>query len=224
MLIGARLNWLLAHGQPGPGRARLPARAADASVRGGHDLRHQHKDDSVRLNFGSLYAVVESVKRRGLIAAEETRRSGRLPERTVYGLTETGRIEMDDWLTDLVSTPVKACPSFQAALSFLRALPPDDAVTLLTERVNRLESELAQATGAQELVHKKGLPRLFQVEGEFGAVLREAELGFVRQLIRDIESAALDGTPWWRDIHARADEPPWPPPLGDYVPRDEGTR
>ncbi|HUA30495.1 MAG TPA: PadR family transcriptional regulator [Streptosporangiaceae bacterium] len=188
-------------------------------------LRQRHKDESVRLNFGSLYGVVESLERRGLIEAQETRRSGRLPERTVYRLTEAGQIEMHDWLTDLISTPVKDYPTFQAALSFLPALPPDDVVTLLTERAHRLESEIAAASGARDLIQKKGLPRLLWLEGQFAVVLREAELDFVRQLIRDIETGALDGTDWWREVHDRADEPAWLPPLGDYAPRgDEGSR
>jgi len=185
-------------------------------------LRQRHKDDSVRLNFGSLYGVVESLERRGLIEARETRRSGRLPERTVYALTDAGQIEMHDWLTELISRPVKDYPTFQAALSFLPALPPDDVVTLLTERAHRLESEIAAARGARELVQKKGLPRLLWLEGEFGVVLREAELDYVRNLIRDIDSGALDGAQWWREVHDRADEPAWLPPLGEYAPRDEG--
>jgi DNA-binding PadR family transcriptional regulator len=187
-------------------------------------LRQRHKHESVRLNYGSLYGVVESLERRGLIEARETRRSGRLPERTVYGLTESGQIEMHDWLTELISTPVKEYPTFQAALSFLPALPPHDVVTLLTERANRLESALAQAQGGRELVQKKGLPRLLWLEGEFAAVLGEAELTYVRQLIRDIESGALDGAQWWREVHDRADEPAWLPPLGEFAPRDGGTR
>jgi DNA-binding PadR family transcriptional regulator len=187
-------------------------------------LRQRHKHESVRLNYGSLYGVVESLERRGLIEARETRRSGRLPERTVYGLTDAGQIEMHDWLTELISTPVKEYPTFQAALSFLPALPPRDVITLLTERANRLESELARGQGARELVEKKGLPRLLWLEGEFAAVLGEAELRYVRQLIRDIESGALDGAQWWREVHDRADEPAWLPPLGEFAPRDEGTR
>ena len=187
-------------------------------------LRQRHKDESVRLNFGSLYGVVESLERRGLIEARETRRSGRLPERTVYGLTESGQIEMHDWLTDLISTPVKDYPPFQAALSFLPALPPDDVVTLLSERADRLESKLVQVAAAREFVQKHGIPRLFWLEGEFADVLREAELGYVRRLIRDIESGALDGTQWWREVHARADEPAWLPPMGDTGTSDEGTR
>jgi DNA-binding PadR family transcriptional regulator len=179
-------------------------------------LRQRHKHESVRLNYGSLYGVVESLERRGLIAAQETERSGRLPERTVYRITRDGQIETQDWLTDLVSTPVKDYPAFQAALSFLPALPPDDVVLLLTERAQHLETELAQARAVRELVEKQRLPRLFWVEAEFGVVLREAELGYVLTLIQDIESGALDGTAWWREMHARADdEPAVPPPLAD---------
>jgi DNA-binding PadR family transcriptional regulator len=187
-------------------------------------LRQRHKDDSVRLNFGSLYGVVESLERRGLIEAKATKRSGRLPERTVYALTDPGRIEMQDWLTDLISTPVKEYPAFQAVLSFLPALPPDDAVALLAERASRLETELAAAAATRELVQKMGVPRLLWVEGEFAVALRQTELDYVRQLIADIETGALDGTKWWREVHERADEPAWLPPLGSDESRGEGNR
>jgi DNA-binding PadR family transcriptional regulator len=176
-------------------------------------LRQRQKHETVRLNYGSLYGVVESLERRGLIEAQETRRSGRLPERTVYRLTDSGMVEMHDWLTDLLSTPVKDYPAFQAALSFLPALPPDDVVALLTERAHHLEAELAQAAATRELAHKAGLPRLFWVEAEYGVVLREAELGYVRQLIADIGSGALDGLEWWRGIHDSSGDPVVPPPL-----------
>jgi DNA-binding PadR family transcriptional regulator len=187
-------------------------------------LRQRQKHESVRLNYGSLYGVVESLERRGLIEAQETKRSGRLPERTVYRLTDSGRIEVHDWLTDLLSTPVKEYPAFQAALSFLPALPPADVATLLHERAQHLQAQLAQAAATRELAQKAGLPRLFWVEGEFDAVLREAELGYVRQLISDIESGALDGTAWWREMHARASGEPPPPPFSSHGQLGEGTR
>ncbi len=175
-------------------------------------LRQRHKHESVRLNYGSLYGVVESLARRGLIAAQETKREGRLPERTVYRLTDAGRVEVHDWLTELISTPVRDYPAFEAALSFLPALPPDQVAMLLQERAQQLEIELAQAAAIRELAEKSGLPRLALVEHEFESVLREAELGYVRALIRDIESGALEGMQWWRQIHERADDAPIPPP------------
>jgi DNA-binding PadR family transcriptional regulator len=170
-------------------------------------LRERNKHESVRLNYGSLYAVVESLERRGLITPRESVRAGRLPERTVYELTDAGRIEMHDWLTDLVATPAKEYPSFEAALSFLPALPPADVVALLRERVQRLALEVAQAHGARELVEKQGLPRLFWVENEYRDLLRETELAYVERLIREIEEGTLEGLAWWSAVHEAGDVP-----------------
>jgi DNA-binding PadR family transcriptional regulator len=186
-------------------------------------LRQRNKHESVRLNYGSLYAVVESLERRGLIAPQATARSGRLPERTVYDLTDAGRVEMHDWLTDLMSTPVKEYPAFEAALSFLPALPPADVVELLRERAERLEFQIAQARAGRELVEKQGLPRLFWVEDEFRTALCETELEFVRRLVRDIESGALDGLAWWRVVHEDAGEPVALPPFTNDAGPDERT-
>lgn len=186
-------------------------------------LRQRHKEESVRLNYGSLYAVVASLERRGLITPQETVREGRLPERTVYSLTNAGKIETHDWLTDLVSTPVKDYPAFEAALSFLPALPPADVVALLAERAQHLEVELAQAAASRELFEKARLPRLFWVEGEFRTVLREAELAFVRRLSSEIESGSLDGLEWWKTIHDPADPESTPDPMGDRWPSPEAS-
>jgi DNA-binding PadR family transcriptional regulator len=175
-------------------------------------LRQRHKHESVRLNYGSLYAVVGSLERRGLIAPRETEREGRLPERTIYELTDPGRVEALDWLTEMVSVPVKEYPEFEAALSFLPALPPDDVVTLLHERAQGLERNVAQLRATQELVRDHQLPRLLWIESQFHLELTEAELAFVRALAQDIEQGSLEGLPWWRAIHEDPGDPPPPAP------------
>lgn len=178
-------------------------------------LRTRHKDDSVRLNYGSLYAVVDALTRRGLIEAAETERAGRLPERTVYRITGAGLVEMHDWLAELIAVPAKEYPAFEAALSFLPAISPDEAVSLLDERLARLEAELASAGALRELVAKARLPRLFWVEAEFAIALRETEQDFVRRLRADLAEGALDGLEWWRRVHEQPDGPiPLPPPWG----------
>jgi DNA-binding PadR family transcriptional regulator len=176
-------------------------------------LRQRNKHDSVRLNYGSLYAVVESLEKRGLIAPKETARLGRLPERTVYELTDAGAVEMHDWLSDLIARPVKEYPSFEAALSFLPALPPDDVVALLRERALQLELAVVQGHATRELVEKARLPRIFWVEEQFRMVLLQAELDFVKELLADIESGALEGQDWWKLIHelGPGELPPAPP-------------
>jgi DNA-binding PadR family transcriptional regulator len=170
-------------------------------------LRQRQKHESVRLNYGSLYAVVASLEKRGLIAAEGTQREGRLPERTVYTTTDAGLIEIQDWMTDLLSMPVRDYTAFEAGLSFLPALPPGDVVNLLTERAARLELDLTQARAVLAAAGEQQVPRLFLVEEEYRIALRQAELGYVRELIADIESGALEGVEWWRRIHGSGDPP-----------------
>jgi len=179
-------------------------------------LRQRHKHESVRLNYGSLYAVVESLERRGLIAPRETAREGRLPERTIYEITDAGRVEAHDWLTELIATPVNDYTAFEAGLSFLPALPPTDVVSLLQERVQQLHVEIAQAHALRELAEKVGLWRLFWVESEFRAILRQAELDYVRRLISDIDSGSLEGFEWWTKVH-EGDEPISHPDFSELI-------
>lgn len=185
-------------------------------------LRQRAKERSVKLNYGALYGVVESLRRRRLIEAKETERAGRLPERTIYQLTDAGRIEVDDWLADLLSTPTVEYPQFVAALSFLPALPPDQVVALLSERLRYLSIEQAQAAATRELARREGVLRLFWVEEEYRHRMRAAEIDYVRSLVDDIDSGALEGVGWWRAIHERGlDEVP--PPFGT-PPDDEPRR
>jgi DNA-binding PadR family transcriptional regulator len=165
-------------------------------------LRSRAKQQSVRLNYGSLYSVVDTLEQRGLIQARETVRDGRRPERTVYEITDAGARELIDWLSELLATPTKEYLQFEAALSFLPVLPPEDAVLLLTQRARALEVKLAQDRGAQRLVTDMGLPRLFELEAEYVICLIEAELEWVRRLIKDIETGALDGIDMWRRFAA----------------------
>lgn len=87
-------------------------------------LRRQGKDTSTKINYGSLYTVVQSLEKHGFVEVTDVERQGNRPERTVYGLTEAGREEMTEWLSDLVAVPAKEYPIFETALSLVGALPP----------------------------------------------------------------------------------------------------
>ena len=53
-------------------------------------MRQRGKQQSIKLNYGSLYTVVQSLAKAGFIVAQETEREGRRPERTVYRLDPSG--------------------------------------------------------------------------------------------------------------------------------------
>jgi DNA-binding PadR family transcriptional regulator len=161
-------------------------------------LRSRAKHESIRLNFGSLYSVVDGLAGRGLIEPQETVREGKRPERTVYAITQLGIRELTDWLSDLVATPSKEYLQFEAALSLLPGLPPDDVLDLLRQRANALELKLRQSEATHGLARDQGLPRLFMLESEYGDALLRAELDFVHGLINDLENDKLDGLDEWR--------------------------
>ncbi|MGH9081205.1 MAG: PadR family transcriptional regulator [Acidimicrobiales bacterium] len=181
-------------------------------------LRSRAKQESVRLNYGSLYGVVESLERRSLIVAQETVRAGKRPERTVYAITEAGAREMIDWLTEIVGVPTKEYPQFLAGLSFLPALTPEDALAVLRMRADALGIQLAQIHGGIRAAGDVGLPRIFSLESEYEEQQLDAELTFVSKLITDIESGGLEGLELWRSFHA---DPTFGGGVAADVERDE---
>src|SRR6266542_3589100 len=112
-------------------------------------LRHRAKHESIKLNYGSLYSVVEGLEKRGHIRALETVREGRRPERTIYEITDAGAREFVEWLTWLVDTPAKDYLQFEAALSLLPGLPPEEAVGALKARMEALQIKLTLMRAAR---------------------------------------------------------------------------
>lgn len=172
-------------------------------------MRSQGKERSIKLNFGSLYTVVDNLAKHGFIEAVEASREGRRPERTTYELTGAGRAELEDWLAELLGTPVKEYPQFEAALSLLPVLHPDAVTELLQTRTRLLQKEIAQAKIMLETAHNARLPRLLLIEGEYHVAMREAELSWVQRLAGELEAGTLEGQDGWRHVYETGEAPTW---------------
>lgn len=170
-------------------------------------LRERAKEESIKLNYGSLYSVVESLRRHELIDVRETVREGRRPERTVYGITDRGRVELVDWMSELLSVPAKEFTQFEAALSLMPVLSPDDVRRLLGTRLIRLDAEIAAMGGVMDEMARQGMPYLFAVEADYLRALRRAERDFVRDLAEKIGDGTLDGVDVWRRAHESGELP-----------------
>ena len=181
-------------------------------------LKQRHKEDSIKLRYGSLYTVIDLLVGRGFIAPRETSRAGKRPERTTYELTAAGYDELRSWMQDLLRTPVNEYPHFTAGLSLLPVLPPEEAVALLRERAIHLSGEAARLEShLAELAHQevplpphemppaligKKFPPLFVVEAEYKLALTRAELAFVIELVRRISEENWGPADLWRELQA----------------------
>lgn len=168
-------------------------------------LRERGKEQSIKLNYGSLYSVVDALQRHGLIEARETGREGRRPERTVYAITPEGLAEFEGWLSELLSTPVKEYLSLEAGLALMPALAPDVVARLLGVRADRLRAQLRELDAMHEQARAKGLADLFLVESRYRQHMLAAELEFVEQMVSDLRSGVLPGVKVWARIHELRD-------------------
>ncbi len=165
-------------------------------------LRERRKEQSIKLNYGSLYTVVEALARDKYIRAIETMREGRRPEKTVYEITPEGKTFMVEWMRELVSLPVKEYLQFEAALSLLPVLPPEEVAMLLETRIRILKRTLGSIEEARQEEAALKLPRLFSIEGEFYEEMTKAECKFAGALLKDIQTDADGMTTIWKQTRA----------------------
>ena len=165
-------------------------------------LRERRKEDSIKLRYGSLYTVIELLLRAGFIAEKKTTREGNRPERTVYEITKAGESEMRGWMREIVSTPVKEYPQFEAGLSLLPALPPEQATDVLETRVAFLKKDVAQIKADLQQAKAMELPSLFSIETEYRLAVLETELTYVEKLIERIRKDGCGFLKPWKQWHA----------------------
>ena len=164
-------------------------------------LRQRGKEESIKLNFGSLYSVVAALEKHGLIVEQERIREGNRPERTIYAITQEGEAEFEDWLADLLRSPGFEPDSFESALSLMAGLPPDEAAALLEERTARLDLEQRRIQSSLDWSREHGLPDVFLIEAIYRGTMVRAERDFAARLASDIRSETLGGTSSWRRLH-----------------------
>jgi DNA-binding PadR family transcriptional regulator len=162
-------------------------------------LRRTGKERDMPIKVGSLYTVVRNLERHGFIEATGSHRAGRRPERTEYTITDAGRAELRDWLRELVAMPASEYPRFQAALSVLSTLHPDEAAASLQERLHALDDDIAARRDA--LAHSEGTRRLFLIEDEYALEMRRAEAAWVRCLLAEITNGSFPDMAGWREFH-----------------------
>jgi DNA-binding PadR family transcriptional regulator len=164
-------------------------------------LRERGKDASIKIQWGSVYTVVQNLEKHGLVEAAGTTRQGRRPERTVYAITPAGRAELDDWMRELLAKPRPEFTAFEAALSNAGVLPPDTVIELLQQRVAAID----EYTGGQwEVLREaaKTVPRPFLIEIEYKLTMAEAEANWIRSILTELIDGTMPAMDLWREYHA----------------------
>jgi DNA-binding PadR family transcriptional regulator len=163
-------------------------------------LRHRGKDQAIKINWGSLYTVVQNLEKHGFIEAVEVAREGKQPERTTYRITEAGQAEVTDWLRELLSEPEREYTRFEAALGESAVVGPDELISLLRQRLEALDKAVAGHQANLDSLSTQ-LPRLFLIESEYQLTLMRAETEWVRGVLKELTDGSFQGIDVWRRYH-----------------------
>jgi DNA-binding PadR family transcriptional regulator len=163
-------------------------------------LRARGKEQNFKLNWGSLYTVVQNLEKYGFIQAAATERAGRQPERTTYQITDPGLAELRDWLSELLSVPEDERGGFVTALSEAGILPPDEVIGLLTSRLATLDKANASQQADLRLWSER-LPRVLLIEVEYQLAMRIAQASWLRGLLGELAAGTISGMDGWRYLH-----------------------
>ena len=165
-------------------------------------IRQRGLSSTVKLNYGALYSVIETLHRLALIVPVETQREGRHPERTIYTTTQAGQAELLDWLESLIRTPAAEYTQFAAGLALIVHLSPTEAIARLEDRLRALSEQMQEQQSDMEMCRQQGVDQLFLIEDEYRLAQLASEEAWVKQLIGKLKDETLtesaDGVLSWK--------------------------
>ena len=164
-------------------------------------MRERHQEEVIKLNYGSLYTVVESLHKHELITASATQRAGNRPERTVYAVTGSGTAELHDWLRELIAVPAREYPRFEAGISMVGLLPPDDALTVVGQRCAAVDEQLTALAVLLERLAGMGLPQLAWIELDYRMAMLRAERAWLTWFATATREGTVGGYDNWEEHH-----------------------
>ncbi|MFF5185556.1 PadR family transcriptional regulator [Streptomyces sp. NPDC000345] len=171
------------------GAVRQHGRAHGYQVRG--DLEYWGAHEWSNAKPGSIYHALRQLTKQGLLHEHETAPStAGGPPRTEYEITEAGTGEYFRLLREALTSYDQRTDVKSAAIGFMVDLPRAEAVTLLKERIRRIEEWRSTVTG--HYVPEGGPEQL----GHIGEIMdlwvhtADAEAEWTRGLIGRVEGGA----------------------------------
>ena len=138
----------------------------------------------------SLYSTIDRLARDGMVRVVETERHGQRPERSIYEISDAGRVTAHGWLSEMLAVPKHGYPDFHAALAHAPMLEPAELAALLRTRRDTLAREVAELETELEFV-SAFLPRVVLLDAELIARTRAVELEFLSDALADLDSGAM---------------------------------
>jgi len=128
-------------------RLFLLSELADRGEAHGHDLRREAMLGKTELwaevGVGSIYSTLRRLADEGLIRVVRTERSGQMPERTLYAVSDEGRRELAALRETMLREVVVRADPFDLALACSAGMQAGELVDIVDDRVGALENRIS---------------------------------------------------------------------------------
>jgi DNA-binding PadR family transcriptional regulator len=139
----------------------------------------------------TVYATINNLKKRALINGR-TERSGNLPEKTIYNITEEGKSELRESITGFLSEENYATTTFDIGILLMHNLGKNEILMKLKKKLERLESSSfdirKQIFAFEREGNKIAFTSLSMLKHRMH--INEAEIKTLKELIRDLNTRA----------------------------------
>ncbi|MFI6602102.1 PadR family transcriptional regulator [Nonomuraea sp. NPDC050536] len=144
-------------------------------------------DGWANVAFGSIYHGLSKMADEGLLEVVESGRGGK----TVYQITEQGRLEFQRLLTLAWYQVQPIVDPFQVALSFMHLLPKEDLIGGLQARIDHQKRSIAAIDGIFGRKQQYGAPRHVDENLRLTIGMIAAQLAWAEQALKKVESGEL---------------------------------
>lgn len=148
-----------------------------------------HMGDWTNIAFGSIYFALGKLSDEGYIEKIATEQVGNRPSRSIYQITQAGRDEFLRLLRQVWQEFDRQFFPFDIGLFFTSALPRDEILTYLKNRVTQLEMVLEQLDEHQsEEIAKDEVPAVANAIFDHSRVHIQAELEWTQDVLTRVAS------------------------------------
>ncbi|MGW3999054.1 PadR family transcriptional regulator [Amycolatopsis sp. NPDC004772] len=154
-------------------------------------MRERYVDTRVNVKAGSLYHTVERLHRSGFIEVVDTQRDGRRPERTVYGMTQTGLDEFNQRGRELLGDVATEFPAYLSGLAVIDELGREASLAELETRLMRLRAAVASDRAVQQRLTDNQVPEIYWLDWRYQCDHRLFELEWTERLAEDLRSGRI---------------------------------
>lgn len=158
-------------------------------------IAQRREERLVKVRPGTLYHTVSRLTAGGLLEQVGTDRDGNRPERTVYRITDAGRVQLADRLRTMLATPAAEYPAFPLAIAEAHNLTRDEVSELLGRRRDTLVANLNELSAALADAADRKVPRQYLLDAEYTATLLRTQIDWIDSLRAELPDLEWQCTP-----------------------------